>query len=393
MTEPDLDPIVRDALRQRATRFEPTRGDLEPVVSRARRRERARRAGTAILALGIFAAAAVLVVPRLLPRSDEGRPAGQPGPLPGPTPTGSAEDLWGRTFISTSATRGGAHRPLVPETDIEVTFRRSTISFVAGCNGYGGELEITDDRLIVGEIMGTEVGCAPELHEQDEWLIEFFAGDPRWRLDEALLTLTSGETVLEFREVLASSDGLGETVLVPDVVGLPRREAVGMLENAGLAVEIRTVGETQGGVVLSQSPPAGAEVSVGGTIVLNIGPPPGESPSDLFFPTLAEPASGYPDALAVGTLVEQRGCVFLRGTDGSRTLLIWPFGWSIQATDDGSLRVLNESGTPVREVGKEVELGGGFVSENRNRTSFPEELIGEPIPDRCKAGGYFLTSG
>lgn len=324
MTDQDLDPTVRDALARRATRFNPTRGALAGVLGRVRRRERARRAGTAVLALGIFAAAAVLTVPRLLPGSDEGRPAGQPAPIPGPTPTGAVEDLWWRTFTSTKVTHEGAPRPLVPDTRIEVRFPLGLVSIQAGCNSYASEVQIRSDRLVLEEIVGTEVGCVPALHEQDGWLVEFFTAEPGWKLDGELLTLTSGATVIELRE---SESHQGQGV-----------------------------------------------------------PP-------IFFPTLAEPATGYPDALAIGTLVQRRGCVFLEGTDGSRTLLIWPFGWSIQATEDGSLRVLDENGTPVREIGEEVELGGGFVGESRNRTGFPEELIGEPIPDRCKAGGYFLTSG
>jgi hypothetical protein len=56
-----------------------------------------------------------------------------------------------------------------------------------------------------------------------------------------------------------------------------------------LSIEITTVGGTEIGVVL---------------------------------PSGRQPARSYPAELAIGTLIERRGCIFLRHTDGSVSLLI-----------------------------------------------------------------------
>ncbi|MGH2578508.1 MAG: hypothetical protein ACRDG9_12290 [Actinomycetota bacterium] len=109
-------------------------------------------------------------------------------------------------------------------------------------------------------------------------------------------------------------------------------------------------------------------------------------------PTLAEPTDTFPSALTEGSLVQRDPCLFLEAEDGSTSLIIWPYGWSISATTEGSTAVVDEDGRVVHRVGEEIELGGGFVSENRDSTGFPEELIGRPIPDRCKADGYWLAS-
>jgi heat shock protein HslJ len=110
-------------------------------------------------------------------------------------------DLWGRTFVSTAVTEDGEPRPLVPDTRIEVTFEeredQGVVGWQAGCNTFGSDVEITADSVVVGVIAGTEIGCADELHAQDEWLAGFFGPDPRWQLSDDRLMLRSGETTIE----------------------------------------------------------------------------------------------------------------------------------------------------------------------------------------------------
>lgn len=109
-------------------------------------------------------------------------------------------------------------------------------------------------------------------------------------------------------------------------------------------------------------------------------------------PTLAEATDTYPSALIEGTLAQRDPCLFLEAEDGSTFLIIWPHGWGISPTTGGERAIVDENGRVKHEIGTDVELGGGFVSENRDSTGFPEELIGEPIPDACTADGYWLAS-
>ena len=113
------------------------------------------------------------------------------------------------------------------------------------------------------------------------------------------------------------------------------------------------------------------------------------APEGVFLPTLAERHPDWPTTLAVGTLVEQDGCVLLVPSDGSVTdgnLLIWPHEASAERTTTGDLRI-TVGGTLVGEAGDEVRLGGGGISESQ-----VEELTGESIPGRCRGYGYWLAA-
>jgi heat shock protein HslJ len=137
------------------------------------------------------------------PTPPKDRPPASGGGSPGPTTRPpSARDLLDRAFISAEATENGKPRPLVPGTHIRVAFfeqpkGRRRVGWRAGCNGYGGDVEFTDNRLLIGLIAGTLIGCSDELSEQDQWLGHFFSSDPKWRLSDDRLVLSSADTVIE----------------------------------------------------------------------------------------------------------------------------------------------------------------------------------------------------
>ncbi|HWK92736.1 MAG TPA: hypothetical protein VNR17_10800 [Luteimicrobium sp.] len=86
--------------------------------------------------------------------------------------------------------------------------------------------------------------------------------------------------------------------------------------------------------------------------------------------TLPKPpllGSSYDDMLISGTLAgavgtgtdEGTACFWFEGSDGSRSYVVWPHGWS---ADDHPLRILNDWGKPVATVGDRIE-GGGASSD------------------------------
>jgi hypothetical protein len=78
------------------------------------------------------------------------------------------------------------------------------------------------------------------------------------------------------------------------------------------------------------------------------------------------------------------------GTDGE--LLIWPEEARAERTDGGDLRI-TVGGKLVGETGDQVQLGGGLLGESGDAVNQAERMIGEPIPERCRAdGGYWLTA-
>ncbi|HEX5994512.1 MAG TPA: META domain-containing protein [Jiangellales bacterium] len=139
----------------------------------------------------------------------------------GQASTGGAGELTGRTFLSESVLAGGQDRPLVEGTRISLDFTTDgQVSANAGCNQLFGSVTITDERLEVGPMGGTEMGCDPQRHAQDEWLVDFLQSSPSWLLDGDRLTLTAGDTeiVLLDREVADPDRPLEGTRWLVDTV-------------------------------------------------------------------------------------------------------------------------------------------------------------------------------
>lgn len=109
-----------------------------------------------------------------------------------------------------------------------------------------------------------------------------------------------------------------------------------------------------------------------------------KAPEGVFFPTTKD-MNGYPTALIEGALQERDGCVFIE-SQGHLALVLWPEGFRAER-GGRDLRILGGFGHPERRTGQPLELGGGEAE-----LPFAEELIGEPIPSRCRAGGYWIAS-
>lgn len=114
------------------------------------------------------------------------------------------DELWGREFVSTAVSEDGEPQALFAETRVKVTFKKrdgyGDVWWRARCNDWGARVAMTADRLVLGRILGTLIGCPGEREEQDEWLDRFFDSDPRWTMSDDRLTLESGEAVLELEE-------------------------------------------------------------------------------------------------------------------------------------------------------------------------------------------------
>ncbi|MBN1654232.1 MAG: META domain-containing protein [Deltaproteobacteria bacterium] len=108
--------------------------------------------------------------------------------------------LVGRTFM---LERSRGFKP-VTGTTVRLSFREGgELGFSAGCNSHSGSVEVLDGHLWVASLGATEMGCAAELHDQDNWLAAFFTSGPAVALDGNRVTLTGNESTLVFldREV------------------------------------------------------------------------------------------------------------------------------------------------------------------------------------------------
>lgn len=92
------------------------------------------------------------------------------------------------------------------------------------------------------------------------------------------------------------------------------------------------------------------------------------SDDSLFLTQLVRPASSM-DALFDGVVtVDAAGC-FRLGLGDSHVTMVWPYGYRLISTIEGST-VVDEAGREIGRIGSQFRLGGGIVS------SIPEGLIG-----------------
>ena len=101
----------------------------------------------------------------------------------------------GNVFDYTSYQPGGRIVKLEPPS------ADGKLTWVAQCNTAGADLTITADRLMVGKIASTAIGCEGPAIEQDNDLAAFFESGPTWHLDGHRLTSNeSGEVQLAERD-------------------------------------------------------------------------------------------------------------------------------------------------------------------------------------------------
>jgi heat shock protein HslJ len=91
-------------------------------------------------------------------------------PADGPSPV----DLPSGDYLSSDVT---GHE-LVPGTQVSLTWTDGQLRVQAGCNTLFGPASIEDGLLRVADLGTTEMGCSPDLMDQDAWLADFLAGAP-----------------------------------------------------------------------------------------------------------------------------------------------------------------------------------------------------------------------
>lgn len=158
-----------------------------------------------------------------------------------------ADPLDGRTLVVTGVTEGGAPRPLVPGTQIRLSFSDGQLGIQAGCNSMSGAYQLDGDQLSVGGMAGTDMGCPEPQMAQDTWVAGLFESPVTLVADP--LSLTSGSTVLELadREDVSPDLPLAGTAWVLDslieseaVSSVPMGVEASLTIGADGAVSVRT---------------------------------------------------------------------------------------------------------------------------------------------------------
>ena len=128
-------------------------------------------------------------------------------------------------YVVTEVTEDGRPHPLVEGSHMTIRLRKGNVAVRAGCNHLFGDYELEGDRLTVGPIGGTEMGCPKPLMEQDVWIVGVLS-EPL-TVAENPLTLTSGTVVftLEWqgpnRPPAVDPDGSTSSTDGPEGVTIP----------------------------------------------------------------------------------------------------------------------------------------------------------------------------
>jgi hypothetical protein len=86
----------------------------------------------------------------------------------------------------------------------------------------------------------------------------------------------------------------------------------------------------------------------------------GANPDATVFLTQKAPQDVVMQALYTGKVLrDAQGCLRTEGENGA--LVIWPYGFKLDASLDG-LHVVNAEGRSIGHIGANVRMGGGYVS-------------------------------
>lgn len=116
-------------------------------------------------------------------------PTGQPDGEPAAT-------LDGRTFIGDQVT---GHQ-LVAGSTLWLQFKDGKLSANAGCNHLGGTGRLDNGVLVGGIDVMTEMGCDPQLMDQDTWFSDFLGSSPSATVTAESLVLSKDGTSITFAD-------------------------------------------------------------------------------------------------------------------------------------------------------------------------------------------------
>lgn len=112
-----------------------------------------------------------------------------------------ADQLRGRTFLSTAVTEGGMRHPMQAGSRVMLWFTDDgRLVAGAGCNSIQGRVELSGGQIWIPEMRITEMWCGEDLLAQDQWLVSLLDARPSWRLSGPHLRVSAGQAVIELTD-------------------------------------------------------------------------------------------------------------------------------------------------------------------------------------------------
>lgn len=177
----------------------------------------------------------------------------------------SAEDLTGRTFVSTSVsgTQIPGAGPMVVEFPED-----GRISATAGCNRFVGGVDLSEGRVKAPDLASTMMARLPEREGADAWLTTLFDAEPRWSLDGNTFTLTGDDITVSLQDEKVVDPDLPITGTEWVVTSLRTADAVVRsvaLENAAPTLTLSDDGTLTGNTGCNEF---GGSAEVGDNVIL-----------------------------------------------------------------------------------------------------------------------------
>ena len=116
--------------------------------------------------------------------------AGGPGDdsANGSVPVRGVADLSGSWLATPAGTT-----PAPVQAPVRLVFEDGRVSAETGCNGVHGQVSVRDSVLLTGPLISTRMACEPALMEQERWVTEMLASNPRLELSGPYLYLHWGQ--------------------------------------------------------------------------------------------------------------------------------------------------------------------------------------------------------
>lgn len=178
-----------------------------------RRSRRPLRAAVGLAGAGAIVVAIGLLLPALRPVTAPitgATPPSSSAPataaaLPTAVPVNAAE-LIGHSYLAINVTEQGEPFASVAEARLELQFDGAAQFFAgAGCNGMGGDYQVVDGRLVLTNTVVPLRACVGPGMRDEGWYYTFLQSSPTIIRDTTGLVLTSGETVVTYRDETAGA--------------------------------------------------------------------------------------------------------------------------------------------------------------------------------------------
>lgn len=120
-------------------------------------------------------------------------------------PPAAGGDLDGEWTL-VGGTHGGDPVPIPDGAPITMTIDGTEIGGRAACNIYGGEIDVDGDRIAIGAMSMTEMGCDGPIMEAEAAYVAALAAVERWSRDGDRLTYTGEAVELTYELVPPTAD-------------------------------------------------------------------------------------------------------------------------------------------------------------------------------------------